>query len=106
MAELKALPIAARAAECPFDPAQELREMLREDELPRIKVPSPLLGEFEAVAVTRFDDVRSLLGDDRLLTGQSLPTQPGNLLSYDGAEHARLRRMLTGFFTTRRARAL
>jgi len=106
MPELKATPIAARAAECPFDPAPELRAMLRDDELPRIKVPSPLLGEFEAVAVTRFEDVRSLLGDDRLLTGQSLPTQPGNLLSYDGPEHARLRRMLTGFFTTKRARAL
>jgi cytochrome P450 len=114
MTELKTLPIAARAAECPFAPAAELYEMQKEDGLPRVKVPSPLLGEFEAVAITRYEDAKSALSDDRLQMGfvfdpdapRTMLNQPGNLLNYNGADHSRLRRMLTGSFTIKRVRSL
>ncbi|MGP3948822.1 cytochrome P450 [Streptomyces sp. 7N604] len=112
--EPKALPFAARAAGCPFTPAPELYEMQHDDELRRVKVPSPILGEFEAVALTRYEDAKSVLGDERLQMGyvfdpeapRTMLNQPGNLLNYNGAEHTRLRRMLTGAFTVKRVRAL
>jgi cytochrome P450 len=106
MTEVPASPIAARTAGCPFRPAAALYEALADDELPRVPVPSPG-GEFEAVLVTRYADARAVLSDERLeMSGGAIPFQPGNLTSYDGPEHTRLRRMLTGSFTTRRAREL
>lgn len=105
MTEPKASPVAARAAGCPFDPAPALYEALKDDELHRSTVPSPM-GEFEAVVVTRYEDARTVLGDDQLRMGGAMPFQPGNLMSYDGEEHSRLRRRLTGSFTTKRAREL
>ncbi|NGO12174.1 cytochrome P450 [Streptomyces sp. HC44] len=106
MTEPKTFPIGGRAAACPFAPVPDLYEAQKEDELRRVKVPSPLLGEFDAVLVTRYEDVKSVLGDDQVRMGDSMPYQAGNLLSYDGPEHTRLRRMLTGSFTTKRAREL
>jgi cytochrome P450 len=114
MPEARSLPIAARAAGCPYSPAPELYELQQDDELRRITVPSPLLGDFEAVAVTRYEDVKSALGDERLQMGfvfdpdapRTMLNQPGNLLNYNGADHSRLRRMLTGAFTIKRVRAL
>ncbi|KNE82477.1 MULTISPECIES: cytochrome P450 [Streptomyces] len=106
MTESAAIPIGGRAAGCPFTPAPELYEAQQDPELRRATVPSPLLGAFDAVVVTRYEDVRSVLADDRLRMGGSMPYQAGNLLSYDGPEHTRLRRMLTGSFTTKRAREL
>ncbi|CAL9576705.1 Cytochrome P450-SU2 [Streptomyces sp. enrichment culture] len=114
MPEPKVLPFAARAAGCPFTPAPELYAMQKDEELPRIGVPSPILDEFEAVAITRYEDARALLSDERLHMGfvfdpdapRSMLNQPGNLLNYNGADHARLRRMLTGAFTVKRVRAL
>ncbi|MFD9702436.1 cytochrome P450 [Lentzea sp. NPDC059081] len=105
MTEPKVSPIAARAAGCPFDPAPALYEALEDDELRRCPVPSPM-GEFEAVVVTRYQDARAVLGSDQLRMGGAMPFQPGNLMSYDGEEHTRLRRRLTGSFTTKRAREL
>ncbi|GAA3748261.1 cytochrome P450 [Streptomyces tremellae] len=106
MTEPHSLPIGGRADTCPFAPTAELYDAQKDDELRRVKVPSPLLGEFDAVVVSRYDDVKSVLADDRLRMGGAMPYQAGNLLSYDGAEHTRLRRMLTGSFTTKRAREL
>ncbi|MFE9724184.1 cytochrome P450 [Streptomyces sp. NPDC005794] len=106
MTESRTIPIAGRAAACPFAPVAELYDAQKDDELSRVKVPSPMLGEFDAVVVTRYEDVKNVLADDRLRMGGSMPYQPGNLLSYDGADHTRLRRMLTASFTTRRAREL
>ncbi|MGW7293454.1 cytochrome P450 [Streptomyces xiamenensis] len=114
MPEPKVLPFAARAAGCPFTPAPELYAMQKDEDLPRIGVPSPILDEFEAVAITRYEDARALLSDERLRMGfvfdpdapRSMLNQPGNLLNYNGADHARLRRMLTGAFTVKRVRAL
>jgi cytochrome P450 len=105
MTEPKVSPVAARATGCPFNPAPALYEALKDDELHRSTVPSPM-GEFEAAVVTRYEDARTVLGDDQLRMGGALPYQPGNLMSYDGEEHSRLRRMLTGSFTTKRAREL
>ncbi|MGQ4513992.1 cytochrome P450 [Streptomyces sp. DW26H14] len=104
--EPHSLPIGGRADTCPFAPTAELYDAQKDDELRRVKVPSPLLGEFDAVVVARYDDVKSVLADDRLRMGGAMPYQAGNLLSYDGAEHTRLRHMLTGSFTTKRAREL
>ncbi|MEV1065519.1 cytochrome P450 [Streptomyces sp. NPDC050263] len=106
MTESTTIPIGGRAAQCPFAPVAELYAAQKDDELSRVKVPSPMLGEFEAVVVTRYEDVKNVLADDRLHMGGSMPYQPGNLLSYDGPEHTRLRRMLTASFTTKRAREL
>ncbi|MFD0800126.1 cytochrome P450 [Streptomonospora algeriensis] len=106
MTESGAIPIAGRAAECPFDPVPELYEAQKDEELRRVKVPSPMLGEFDAVVLARYEDVKTVLADGALQMGGSMPYQAGNLLSYDGPEHTRLRRMLTGSFTARRAREL
>ncbi|MEU4262971.1 cytochrome P450 [Streptomyces argenteolus] len=106
MTESTAIPIGGRAAGCPYAPVPELYEAQKDEELRRVTVPSPLLGDFDAVVVTRYEDVKSVLADDQLRMGGSMPYQAGNLLSYDGPEHSRLRRMLTGSFTTRRAREL
>ncbi|MGJ7905486.1 cytochrome P450 [Actinopolyspora sp. H202] len=114
MNEPKPLPIAARAEGCPFTPADELYEMQRSEELPRIMVPSPLLDEFEAATITRYEDAKNALSDTRLRMGfvfdpeapRTMLNQPGNLLNYNGADHSRLRRMLTGAFTVKRVRSL
>lgn len=106
MTDSTAIPIGGRAAGCPYDPVPELYEAQKDEELRRVTVPSPLLGDFDAVVVTRYEDVKSVLAADQLRMGGSMPYQAGNLLSYDGPEHSRLRRMLTGSFTTRRAREL
>ncbi|KPC78491.1 MULTISPECIES: cytochrome P450 [Streptomyces] len=106
MTDSTAIPIGGRAAGCPFAPVPELYEAQKDEELRRVTVPSPLLGDFDAVVVTRYEDVKSVLADDQLRMGGSMPYQAGNLLSYDGPEHSRLRRMLTGSFTTKRAREL
>ncbi|WP_020673275.1 cytochrome P450 [Amycolatopsis nigrescens] len=114
MPEPKALPIAARSVGCPFTPATELYDMQKQEELPRVKIPSPLLGEFDAVTVTRYEDAKNVLGDPRLQMGfvfdpdapRTMLNQPGNLLNYNGADHSRLRRMLTASFTVKRVRSL
>jgi cytochrome P450 len=106
MTEATEIPIGGRAAACPFAPVAELYEAQKDDALRRVSVPSPMLGAFDAVVVTRYEDVKSVLADDHLRMGGSMPYQAGNLLSYDGPEHTRLRRMLTGSFTTKRAREL
>ncbi|MCP2168606.1 cytochrome P450 [Goodfellowiella coeruleoviolacea] len=106
MTEPRVSPIDARATGCPFAPAPDLRAARQDEELRRIKVPSPLLGAFDAVLVTRYEDAKAVLGSGGLRMGGGMPHQEGNLLSYDGPEHTRLRRLLTGSFTTRRAREL
>ena len=106
MPEQQAMRVATRSGKCPFDPSPELAASINDDELNRILVGSPLLGEFEAVSVTRYEDARTVMGTESLRMGGAMPDQAGNLLSYDGAEHARLRRMLTGSFTVKRVREL
>nr|3ZSN_A Chain A, P-450-LIKE PROTEIN [Micromonospora griseorubida]3ZSN_B Chain B, P-450-LIKE PROTEIN [Micromonospora griseorubida]3ZSN_C Chain C, P-450-LIKE PROTEIN [Micromonospora griseorubida] len=74
----------------------------------------PPYGE-EAWLVTRYEDVRAVLGDGRFVRGPSMTrdeprTRPemvkGGLLSMDPPEHSRLRRLVVKAFTARRAESL
>jgi cytochrome P450 len=68
--------------------------------------------------VTRYADVREVLGDAERFSNTGLPRLPspagedgddpraGNLLALDPPEHTRLRRLLTGEFTVKRIRRL
>jgi cytochrome P450 len=68
--------------------------------------------------VTRYADVREVLGDAERFSNTGLPRLPspggedgddpraGNLLATDPPEHTRLRRLLTGEFTVKRIRRL
>jgi cytochrome P450 len=98
-----------RDQKCPFAPSGQLVEFREQPQLPRIPVRAPWHGEYEALAVTRYADVRRILGDQRFPMGfgydpdapRSMTNQPGFLLSLDGPDHAHVRRMLTGVFGAR-----
>ena len=64
--------------------------------------------------VSRYDDVRRLLADPRLALDKRMsrggyrgfelpPALDANLLNMDGADHARLRKLVVSAFTARRA---
>ena len=99
-----------RAQGCPFEPASELTALRERSDLPMLSGEHPFLGHFDVRAVTRYADVRAISAHEHVSPGtnvnrdgpRTLFNQPGFLLSYDGPEHARLRRMLTGAFTVRR----
>ncbi|MCK9895448.1 cytochrome P450 [Frankia sp. AgB32] len=100
----------------PFAPAAELVRRHRAAVLARVAVPSSQLGTYDAVLVTDAADAREVLVDARYAAGfgfqrdssgpRTVMNQPGILLNYDGEEHLRYRRMLTGAFSPRRVRAL
>ncbi|MEW2162133.1 cytochrome P450 [Streptomyces sp. NPDC007084] len=108
------MPHNRRPARCPFRPDPDLERLRDTPELPRVPTSNPQLGTFDAVLVTRFEEVRQALADPRLEAGfafdrtgpRTVMNQPGILLNYDGAEHTRYRRMLSGAFTVRRVRSL
>ncbi len=102
-----------------FDPDPELREMREDEGVRRVRTP---LG-YDAWLVTRYADVRAVLGDAERFSNAFQPfLQPpgmpetsedelarlraGNLLAFDPPEHTRLRRMLAPEFTVRRMRRL
>ncbi|TYB71105.1 cytochrome P450 [Nonomuraea sp. PA05] len=101
-----------------FDPVPELSSV-RDDEGVR-RVPTPF--GVEAWLVSRFADVREVLGDPaRFSNARAMAFRPageqyseeqreraraGNLLAFDPPEHTRLRRILTPEFTMRRMRRL
>ncbi|ALJ18878.1 cytochrome P450 [Microbacterium sp. No. 7] len=97
-----------------FTPACELADARDRGEWPEMRFRLPQYTEdFRARGVTRVDEVRQVLGSPDFvmgLTGDrspgSLAGQPGVLLYTNGAEHARLRRMLARSFTVRRVEAL
>ncbi|WNV86450.1 cytochrome P450 [Umezawaea sp. Da 62-37] len=100
-----------RGTGCPFAPDTELAA-IRDDTtaLPAVRMALNGQDPFDARVVTRYADVRRVLGDQRFAMGfafdpeqpRTLGNQPGFLLNHNGPEHARLRRMLTGAFTVRR----
>ncbi|MFI7469025.1 cytochrome P450 [Nonomuraea sp. NPDC049646] len=117
MTESSAVPLHMRRVE--FDPTPELGEVRDQERIKRIDT---LLG-LEAWVVTRYADVREVLGDaDRFRLARQgsarMPGAPelteeqlaelraGNLLGQDPPEHTRLRRMLTPEFTIRRMKRL
>ncbi|MET0132274.1 MAG: cytochrome P450 [Kibdelosporangium sp.] len=105
---------ATRTPGCPFDPPAEFAKLRDDDPISQASCPAGI----DAWVVTRYEDVRAVLADQRLssrgapsahvVPGVSLdqPIAPGNMLRMDGADHARLRRMLTAEFTVRRIEAM
>ncbi len=89
-----------RDRDCPFDPAPEFSRLRAQAPVTQVTLP---YAEEPAWLVTRYDDVRTVLADDRVSnTPQGSEPGPGDLLSLDGPEHRRLRRTLTGSFSVKR----
>ncbi|WP_214401361.1 cytochrome P450 [Pseudonocardia lacus] len=102
------------AAGCPFDPAEDYQGFRENDPVARVSCPAGV----DAWLVTRYDDVRTVLGSSALSSSvppiahadpQAVfddPVLPGSILQLDGAEHVRLRRLLTAEFSVKRIQAL
>ncbi|WP_377267139.1 cytochrome P450 [Peterkaempfera sp. SMS 1(5)a] len=102
---------------CPWDPPEEYTRLREQEPVARLAFPDGQLGWL----LTRHQDVRALLADDRFSSDRlrasspvrRIPIRPedvqaraGMLISLDPPEHTRYRRMLTRYFTVRRMRAL
>jgi cytochrome P450 len=99
---------------CPFDPPQPYLDLQREEPVSRVRLASGL----EAWLITKHADVRALLDDERLSADESKPGYPflyegafasplhGTFMRADGADHYRVRRMLSRDFTVARATVL
>lgn len=91
----------ARSGTCPFNPPKEYSDWRDQDGLQQVR-----LGDgTEAWAITRYDDVRSVLGDVRF-SADVLENGAKAFPRMEDPEHARLRRMLTGEFTIKRVEHL
>jgi cytochrome P450 len=104
---------ATRPEGCPFDPDERFTRLRAEEPVSAVHCPAGI----DAFLVSRYEDIRSVLTDPRLssrgassmhmLPGYDMPpASPGAIISLDGEEHARLRRLLIGEFTVRRMEAL
>jgi cytochrome P450 len=117
MTDVPVMPLHMRRAG--FDPTDELTDVRRDEGVRRIITA---LG-VPAYLVTRYDDVREVLGDwgrfsnagrrffglpdGAEITDEELARmRAGQLLAFDPPEHTRLRRLLTPEFTVRRMRRL
>lgn len=99
---------------CPFHPPEEYARLRQEQSITRVRLAS---GR-EAVLLTRYEDVRALLDDERLSADETAHGYPflyeqafesplkGTFMRADGEEHYRIRRMLARDFTVKRAEAL
>ncbi|MEV8637512.1 cytochrome P450 [Streptosporangium sp. NPDC051023] len=93
-----------------MDPVAELGRVRAEQPV----CPLPMPGGSTAWLVTRYEDVRSVLGDTgrfsndfgNVTAAGSVQEDPGGLGFRDPPEHTRLRRLLTPEFTVRRLRRL
>ena len=101
----------------PFDPPAEYRRLREEEPVTRLAFPDGKVGWL----LTRHQDVRALLGDDRFSSDRRRASSPvrtfpirrdepaeraGSLIGMDPPEHTRYRRMLTRYFTVRQMREL
>ena len=101
----------------PFDPPAEYRRLREEEPVSRLVFPDGKVGWL----LTRHQDVRALLADDRFSSDRRRASSPvrrfpirrdepavraGSLIGMDPPEHTRYRRMLTRYFTVRRMREL
>lgn len=87
----------ARSGRCPFSPPPEYADWRDQDGLQQVR-----LGDGkQAWAITRYEDVRAVLGDARF-SADVLENGAQAFPRMDDPEHARLRRMLTGEFTIKR----
>jgi cytochrome P450 len=103
---------------CPYEPPELYRLRRTDDPVSRLAWPGGETGWL----LTRYSDVRAVLSDRRFssqrgvlanpvspLSPETLALQrslPAQLLILDPPEHTRYRRMVTGYFTVRRMRAL
>lgn len=99
---------------CPLDPPPEYQRLREEQPVAPLAFPDGTVGWL----LTRHEDVRAVLADDRFSSARenaSSPVRrnlfrpedrPGMLLNMDPPEHTRYRGMLTRYFTVRRMRAL
>ncbi|MCK2214799.1 cytochrome P450 [Actinomadura sp. ATCC 31491] len=96
-----------------LDPAPELARLRAERPVTKVRLPRGA----EVWLVTRYDDVREVLGDaarfssaDGVRAGLGRPTPRqgafGVLIGYDPPDHTRLRRLLAPEFTVRRMERL
>jgi cytochrome P450 len=101
----------------PFDPPAEYRRLREEEPVSRLAFPDGKVGWL----LTRHQDVRALLADDRFSSDRRRASSPvrrfpvrpdapavraGSLIGMDPPEHTRCRRMLTRYFTVRQMREL
>jgi cytochrome P450 len=101
----------------PFDPPAGYRRLREEEPVSRLAFPDGKVGWL----LTRHQDVRALLADDRFSSDRRRASSPvrrfpirpdapavraGSLIGMDPPEHTRYRRMLTRYFTVRRMREL
>jgi cytochrome P450 len=100
----------------PLDPPAEYRCLREEEPVSRLAFPDGKVGWL----LTRHQDVRALLADDRFSADRrrvsspvrrfpirpDAPARAGSLIGMDPPEHTRYRRMLTRYFTVRRMREL
>jgi len=101
----------------PFDPPAGHRRLREEEPVSRLAFPDGKVGWL----LTRHQDVRALLADDRFSADRRRASSPvrrfpirpdapavraGSLIGMDPPEHTRYRRMLTRYFTVRRMREL
>ncbi|WP_280489577.1 cytochrome P450 [Nocardia carnea] len=88
-------------------------KLRREEPVSRVELPYGGQGWL----VTRYDDVRTVLGDPRFSRAATVgredvpratpaPAQPDSLLSLDPPEHSRLRKLVAKAFTSRRVAEL
>jgi cytochrome P450 len=102
---------------CPFAPPEQYAQLREQSPISKVKLPD---GK-EAWLVTRYDDVRAVLGDNRFSTNPSTPgypfiaparaallmnESPRTFLRQDPPEHAKGRRLLTMEFTVKHIDAM
>jgi cytochrome P450 len=103
----------ARATRCPFDPPPELRDLQEQGPLAKVR----LSDGSTAWLVTRYADQRAVLGNPKVSAESDRPGYPNpsasegesskiSFILMDDPEHARLRRMVTASFTTKRVAAM
>ena len=112
---IRPIHVPASRGVCPFDPPPVYEQARREDPVTQVT----LFDGSTAWMVTRYEDVRAVLGDQRFSSEPHWPqfpfTSPGrrqlsadgvSLMRMDDPEHARLRRMLTSDFMPKTMEAL
>jgi cytochrome P450 len=98
-----------REKECPFGPAPEVAEIRAESPVVKVSCPTGL----EAWLVTRYADVREVLGDPQRFSNNSgqaghilanmppdAPLEEGDFARMDGTDHVRFRRVLAPAVST------
>ncbi|QWF80976.1 cytochrome P450 [Amycolatopsis sp. CA-230715] len=106
--DIRALPLPDERA-CPFGPSPEMAELRRRSPVTRVLCPTGI----EAWLVTRYDDVREVLGDPARFSSRSgmaghllanqppdAPVEEGDFHRMDGAEYLRFRRVMGPAVTT------